>query len=104
MLTFNLMGSTLAFPGFLANFGRRENAERETSAHIFMSRNVVVSPPGADLPHPGVHPSRYVRWLKVVWRRDMSPFTVALRHGGKGLAGVHGLYWRYFIFFYTTCV
>ena len=71
MLMSNLMRSTLAFPGFLANFGRRENAERETSAHIFMSRNVIVSPPGAGPPHPGVDPSRCVRWLNLVWRRDM---------------------------------
>lgn len=52
MLMLSVMGSTLAFPGYLANFGKRANAERETSAHFSTNKDVVVSlhQGGAELP------------------------------------------------------
>lgn len=50
----DVMGSTLAFPDSLANFGKRENAERGTSARISMSNDILVSPAGTVIPCCGV--------------------------------------------------
>lgn len=79
----NVMRSTMAFPGILANFGKRENAERETSAHFFTNRDVVVSTLGTGVLCPGVYSSL---WLNLLLRRDicLERFTVAQHHCGTG--------------------